>query len=65
MYQYTILEKVVMPLFNAMVQNLEWSFQQDSLPGHQARTTHASLETNVLLTELKIGRHRKTLDYNS
>lgn len=46
-YQDTILEKVVKPLNNTMFNNQEWSFQQDSAPGHKARSTQSWLETNV------------------
>ena len=46
-YQDTILEKVVKPLNNTMFNNQVWSFQQDSAPGHKARSTLSWLEVNV------------------
>uniref|UniRef100_A0A2H1W6Q6 SFRICE_014692 n=1 Tax=Spodoptera frugiperda TaxID=7108 RepID=A0A2H1W6Q6_SPOFR len=46
-YQDTILEKVVKPLNITMFNNQVWSFQQDSAPGHKARSTQSWLEGNV------------------
>ncbi|XP_026325277.1 uncharacterized protein LOC113234191 [Hyposmocoma kahamanoa] len=40
-YQDTILEKVVKPLNITMFNNQVWSFQQDSAPGHKARSTQS------------------------
>jgi transposase len=47
-YQDTILEKVVKPLNITMFNIHVWSFQQDSAPGHKARSTQSWLEANVL-----------------
>ncbi|KAG6450211.1 hypothetical protein O3G_MSEX006429 [Manduca sexta] len=46
-YQDTILEKVVKPLNITMFNNQVWSFQQDSAPGHKARSTQSWLESNA------------------
>lgn len=46
-YQDTVLDHVVKPLSNTLFKNIPWTFQQDSAPGHKARTTQAWLETNV------------------
>ncbi|XP_026758430.2 uncharacterized protein LOC113517886 [Galleria mellonella] len=41
MYQNTLLDRVVKPLSNTLFKNIPWTFQQDSAPGHKARTTQA------------------------
>jgi transposase len=46
-YQDTVLETVVKPLNDTMFKNIHWTFQQDSAPGHKARTTQIWLERNV------------------
>lgn len=46
-YQDTVLEAVVKPLNNTLFKNEVWTFQQDSAPGHKARTTQIWLEQNV------------------
>lgn len=46
-YQKTVLEQVVKPLSTTIFQNQHWVFQQDSAPGHKARTTQAWLRNNV------------------
>jgi transposase len=46
-HQDTILEKLAKPLNITMFNNQVWSFQQDSAPGHKARSTQSWLEANV------------------
>ena len=47
MYQDTILEEVVKLLNNIIFNNQERSFQQNSAPGHKARSIKSSLEIKV------------------
>lgn len=46
-YQNTVLDKVVKPLNSTLFNNQHWVFQQDSAPGHKAKTTQAWLKNNV------------------
>lgn len=46
-YQEGILEEVVKPLNTSLFNNEAWTFQQDSAPGHKAKTTQKWLEENV------------------
>lgn len=46
-YQETVLEPFVKPLNTSMFSGQSWSFQQDSAPGHKAKTTQNWLESNV------------------
>lgn len=46
-YQESVLESVVKPLNTSLFKNQPWSFQQDSAPGHKAKSTQKWLEENV------------------
>lgn len=46
-YQNTVLDSIVKPLNTTLFKNKEWSFQQDSAPGHKAKTTQKWLQDNV------------------
>lgn len=46
-YQSTVLEPIVKPLSQSLFNNKPWTFQQDSAPGHKAKTTQDWLKKNV------------------
>lgn len=46
-YQNSVLNPLVKPLSDTLFEGIDWVFQQDSAPGHKAKTTQEWLENNV------------------